>query len=397
MTSFLLRHATHPVRGAFVTLLALGCAPPLQRPIAEAAAAVVQQPLALPARLSDAEFWRLTTEMSEPGGSFLSDNFVSNELTFPGIARALETHWKPGGVYIGVGPEQNFAYIAALRPRMVFLLDIRRQMVVHQLMYKALFELSGDRAEFVARLFSKPRPAGLTMDATVEEIWDAYRDVPADMDLFARNTVEVREHLTTTHGFALSEGDLRSITYVYKAFYDLGPNITYNGYNDHGTGGITFARITAQLDASGVGRSFLASEENYRIIRDLHLKNLIVPVVADFAGPTGIRSVGRYLRERNATVTAFYTSNVESYLFQAFGVADRFYANITSLPLDSITIFIRPRLSNTRVLIPIGADYATAVASLAAPPSELCPVLPFLRAQAQGRIKSYRDALSCPR
>ena len=135
MRSSLLRQATRAVRGALLTLLALGCASPLQRPVAEAAARVVRQPLALPARLSDAEFWRLTTGMSEPGGSFLSDNFVSNELTFPGIANALEARWKPGGVYIGVGPEQNFAYIAALKPRMVFLLDIRRQMVMHQLMY----------------------------------------------------------------------------------------------------------------------------------------------------------------------------------------------------------------------------------------------------------------------
>ena len=67
---------------------------------------------------------------------------------------------RPGGVYLGVGPEQNFTYIAALKPKMVFITDIRRGNLHMQLMYKALFELSADRAEFVSRLFTKKRPGG---------------------------------------------------------------------------------------------------------------------------------------------------------------------------------------------------------------------------------------------
>ena len=69
---------------------------------------------------------------------------------------------RPARVYLGVGPEQNFTYIAALKPAMVFIVDVRRGNLQLHLMYKALFELSADRADFVARLFSKERPAGLT-------------------------------------------------------------------------------------------------------------------------------------------------------------------------------------------------------------------------------------------
>ena len=36
----------------------------------------------LPARLSDQEFWRLSSDLSEPGGYFRSENLVSNEHTF---------------------------------------------------------------------------------------------------------------------------------------------------------------------------------------------------------------------------------------------------------------------------------------------------------------------------
>ncbi len=400
MLSPFARHTALSFRSALLVMLALGCAQPLQQPVAEAPAPIpvsAAQP-GLPARLSDTELWGLTSDMSEPGGSFQSDNFVSNERTLPGLAAALAEGWKPGGVYIGVGPEQNFAYIAALKPRMVFLLDIRRQMVMHQLMYKALFELSPTRAEFVSRLFSKPQPAALTTSSTVQEIWDAYRIVEASPELFARNLAAVRDHLTKTHGFGLSQADLASVTYVYTAFHEIGPNITYNGYGrGGGGGGVNYAQITADVDASGVARSFLANEANYGVIRDLHLKNLIVPVVADFAGPTGIRAVANYLKARNATVTAFYTSNVESYLFREFGAADRFYANVASLPLDSNTTFIRPRGGGGRGMMIGSGGFSVAPLGtpLGSPTSELCPIIAFLRAHAEGRITSYNEALAC--
>ena len=112
----------------------------------------------LPAKLSDAEFWKLIGDVSEPGGYFRSDNFLSNEAGFQTVIPELLQTTKRGAVYLGVGPEQNFTYIAALQPRMAVIFDIRRGNLHAQLLYKSLFELSADRAEFVSRLFSKPRP-----------------------------------------------------------------------------------------------------------------------------------------------------------------------------------------------------------------------------------------------
>ena len=67
-------------------------------------------------------------------------------------------------------------------------------------------------------------------------------------------------------------------------------------------------------DGKGQNRSFLASEENFLVLKELHQKNLLVPVVGNFAGPKALRAVGRYLKEREAIVSAFYLSNVEQYL-----------------------------------------------------------------------------------
>ena len=83
---------------------------------------------------------------------------------------------KPGGVYLGVAPDQNFTYIVATAPRLAFIVDIRRGNLLQHLMYKAIFELSVDRAEFVSRLFSKRRPPGATTSA---DRCRAVRAVPA--------------------------------------------------------------------------------------------------------------------------------------------------------------------------------------------------------------------------
>src|SRR6185503_21002275 len=80
----------------------------------------------LPARLTDAEFWNLTEELSEPNGFFRSDNFLSNETGYQTVIPDLLERVKPGGVYLGVAPEVNFSYIAAIKPRMAFIIDIRR-------------------------------------------------------------------------------------------------------------------------------------------------------------------------------------------------------------------------------------------------------------------------------
>src|SRR5688500_9673104 len=160
---------------------------------------------ALPERLDDAAYWRLLSDISEPGGYFrIVDNFTSNEMEVGQLATMLREQRVGGDVYIGVGPEQNFTYIAAIRPRMAFVVDIRRQAVVQHLMYKAIFEMARDRADFVSLLFGKPRPAGIDDATPIQRIWELYEGVAADSAAAAANYARIAERLTRTHGFALS-------------------------------------------------------------------------------------------------------------------------------------------------------------------------------------------------
>lgn len=60
----------------------------------------------------------------------------------------------------------------------------------------------------------------------------------------------------------------------------------------------------------------------------------------DFDGSRALRGVGDYARRASATVSAFYLSNVESYL-RRDGKWASFCANVASMPLDAPSTFIR--------------------------------------------------------
>jgi hypothetical protein len=345
---------------AFVALLIatmpMACAtlaPPAAAPTTAPAAtstapppAPAPVPLTLPDRLTDAEFWRLVTDLSEPGGSFRSDNLLSNEVWLQYVIPELLDVAKPGRVYMGVGPEQNFTYIAALKPAMAVIVDVRRGNLHMHLMYKALFELSADRAEFLSRLFSRKRPEGLTAASGVREILQAYSAVPRDEALFEENFKAIIDRLQKTHGFALEPDDAPGIRYIYEYFARYGPELTYwmSGGGGGGRGGFrnspTYADLMLGTDGAGQLHGYLATEENFALLKALESKNLLVPLVGNFAGPKAIRAVAAWLKAHNGVVSAFYLSNVEQYL-NMDGIWMDFCANASRLPIDETSQFIR--------------------------------------------------------
>jgi len=309
--------------------------------------AMAVQTTALPSEINDKDFWKMIVDLSEPGGAYPYENFVSNELQYQDVVPALKATTKPGGVYIGVGPEQNFTYAAVLQSKLAFVIDIRRQNMVELLMYKALFDMSPNRADFVSNLFSRVRPAGLDTKTTPAALFAAYESAKVDADLLARNLQAIKAFMTR-HGYPLSSEDLSNIEKVYTVFSRGGPGINYAFASPSPAGGppaeATYARLMNTTDNAGRNSSFLATEENYLYVREMQRKNLIVPLVGDFAGPAVIRNIGRYLNEHKTTVSVFYISNVETYLDDTQRQA--FYANVTALPVDSSSMFIRHILGN---------------------------------------------------
>ena len=362
-------------------LLAPGAARSTGLPLFQAVRQTTISP-SLPARLTNADFWKLVTDVSEPGGYFrISDNFTSNEREIAQVSTMLRDAGVKGGAYLGVGPEQNFTYIAATRPAIAFIVDIRRQAVMQHLMFKAVFEMAPERADFISVLFSKPRPAGLSTTTTIQQIWDGFAPVATDREAGARTYVRIVELLTKTHGFTFTADEAEQLQAVFDAFQAYGPSITTRGGGGGGGGrnNVTFADLTGWMtDDAGRTQSFLSTEDNYQFVRALQEKNLIVPVSGDFGGPKAIRAIGAYLRERSATVSSFYVSNVEQYLFQD-DKQKAFYDNVAALPITTTSVFIRP--------------YSLR-GGLAQP---LCPIGTFLQAFNAGRVVTNTQALACAR
>jgi hypothetical protein len=328
-------------------------------------------PNPLPARLTDAEFWRLVTEFSEPNGYFRSDNLVSNERPFQQVVPALVAN-RRGGAYLGVAPDQNFTYILAVDPAIAFIVDIRRNAMLQHLMYKVLFEVSRDRAEFVSRLFSRPRPRALPADAPASHLLAAIDAQAPDEAFYRANLREMEERLTRFHRFTLTPADLEALGGVYGMFYRFGPGLTYSSSSGRiGRNMPSYAELQAATDAEGVNHAYLANEAQFARMKAFQERNLLVPIVGDFAGPKALRAVGRFLAQHDTVVTAFYTSNVEQYLFQA-GVEPAFYANLATLPLDSRSTIIRSVVSQTR----------------------LDPIQALLRSVEDGKIRTYADITS---
>jgi hypothetical protein len=271
-------------------------------------------------------------------------------------------------------------------------------------MYKALIELSPTREEFLARLFSRPAPARDATNDNADALLAAFAEVEPDPVAFERTRAEIYSHLQHTHGFSLSRGDLALIDYVFRAFYSAGPDIRYSFGRGAGWQPFpTYRDLMTADDGQGVQRSYIASEEIYQTLRDMEERNLIIPLVGDFAGPKALRSVARYLDLHHATVSVFYTSNVEQYLFRPNDAWQRFYDNVGAMPITGRSTFIRAFFSNAlynnqgRVMRfpdpPQGTQPPPPVPAGPRSQTLLNPISALLGAYAEGHINSYYDVI----
>ena len=332
-------------------------------------------------------FGRLIASLSEPEGYFDSDNFVSNEAAYLRILPALKRLGVRGGVYIGVGPDQNYSYIADIRPRLAVIVDIRRQNALQHLYYKALFQLSENRQEYLRRLFGRPLSLN-SRHAEGERISDILRRIdqtPPDQTFAARAIGEATD-IIRSWGVGLNAEDLKAVCYIAQAFVDGGPDMKFTSYNraprPHHP---TYRSLLENRDRTGAQTNYLAEEERFRVVKNLHRENRIIPVVGDFAGPSAFLRVSQELRRRGLEVKCFYASNVEFYLFR--GDRWRFYLrNVRSLPLAREAFMIRsyanmwePHPAQTA-----GSYMTTVMQSLQA----------FLANEAAGKNETYWDMVT---
>ncbi len=332
--------------------------------------------------LSLREFSHLMASLSEPEGYFDSDNFVSNEAAYLKVMPAFRRLGVRGGVYLGVGPDQNYSYVAETWPVLAILIDIRKQSVLQHLYYKALFQLSADRLQYLERLFGREVSlrTGPTQSMSISQLLELIDRSPRNKG-YGQRVVSEALGAVRAWNIGLSATDLDAIRYIASAFIEGGPDLKFTSYHrsprPHHP---TYRTLLEETDSNGVQSSFLAQERRFQFIKMLHRKNLILPIVGDLGGPKALRSVADELRRRNLSVECFYVSNVEFYLFGG-GRWPAYVQNIRNLPWSRSGVLIRSYANMWQVHpAQIPGYYMTSL---------LQSVWRFLDNEAAGRNETY--------
>ena len=307
-----------------------------------------QSPAPTDKSASTGEFARLIERLSEPGGYFDTDNLISNEASYLHVLGRLRKMNVEGGAYVGVGPDQNFSYIAQIRPRIAYIIDIRRDNLIEHLLFKALFSLSRNRIEYLCNLTARSvaPQSDKWRDRTIADLVAHVDSVTGDRERFnAINSAVLGK--VKMFGVALTDTERDTLVKIHQAFFESGLDLRFTSRGRPSRFYYpTFRDLLLEKDLTGKQSNYLASEDGFQFLKELEASNLVVPVVGDFAGDRALRAIGRDITERGLKVSAFYTSNVEFYLMRE-GIFDRWVENLKRLPIEPKSVIIRSYFSGS--------------------------------------------------
>lgn len=317
-------------------------------------------------------------DLSEPPGHFDTDNLISNERRYLEVVPTLAQTGVTGGAYVGVGPDQNFSYIARVRPSVAYIIDIRRDNLLLHLLFKALFAAAPTRVEYLCLLTGRAPPQGAARwrDRPLDDVLTWVDSAPMVDRAAMRTDVERR---VRGFGLPLAASDLDTIARFHGEFIDKGLGLRFTS---HARAPLsyypTFRMLLQAEDRDGQRWSFVASEDAYEFVRGLQARDAVVPIVGDLAGPHAMRAIGAALKADGVALSAFYASNVEDYLFRR----DRFVPFVDNLR----TLPRRPGAALIRSVFRRGTSV-----------SMVQPVDDLLKGVLQGRFRVYGDLVMASR
>ena len=359
----------------------LGC----RRPASRAAVAVVEP--AGPAAPS-VDFPARVAALSESGGYFDSDNLISNERSYLHVVGALRRLGVQGGAYIGVGPDQNFSYIAHVRPSIAFMLDVRRDNLLEHLLFKALFAAARTRIEYLALLVGRPVPTDVdawrdrSLDAIVAHL-DSTPGTPAS----AAHAREVALRGARAARLPLSDTDVATFARFHDEFITAGLDLRYTSRSRPTRGFYPSLRdLLLERDLEGQQSSYLASEGDFQFVKQLQARDLVIPVTGNLAGEHALAAIGQLVAARGERVSVLYTSNAEDYVMRDGGFP-RFARNVAALPRDARSVVIRSYFGGYRGMHPYAVPGYLS--------TQLLQTLDaFAAAHADGAAGSYLDLVT---
>jgi len=330
------------------------------------------------------QFGQYIDEWSEPEGYFDSDNFISNETSYLHVVDDLHRRVKAGGIYLGVGPDQNFSYIVHTHPMLAVIADIRRQNMLEHLLFKTLFAMAKSRVEYLSLLFSRQTP-GFEPGGSFQDLLDTIRAAKTDEALFQKNLGTIKTALNK-YNLRLSSDDYAKIEYVYRTFWEENLDLRFSSIG-RGNASMypSFEEMLLETDRQGRQQNYLSSEDSFQWLKKFEAENRVIPIVGDFAGPHAFKAVADFLKSNGLRLSTFYTSNVEFYLFGR-PAWTRYVANLRALPLAEDSIFIRSYFPTYGRPHPLNMPGHRST-------SFVNPIVAFLADYDARQIRSYWDVV----
>lgn len=373
----------------------VACAPPpAATPVASAPVppAVVAPP-PVPVTPPESLYGRTFLRLSEPAGFFPSENVVSNETSYLHVLDAMRRIGVKGGAYIGVGPDQNFSYIAAVKPEVAFMFDIRRDAMIEHQLFKAVFAMSRNRMEFVCVLLAKPCPSDIDAwkDKSINDIIGFIDRTPASADAAKTTEVEI-ERRARAFGIPLADTDVETLAMYRAAFIRNGLDVQYSSLNGQMMSNMPAWRdLLTEVDRSGQQLNYLAADSLFQFVKTMEAENRIIPVTGNAAGPSALRKLGDEIRARGLEVSVLYMSNVEQYLMRD-GLFPAFAENVRTLPRNEKTVIIRSLFGGGR-----GGGMGIGWHPLSVAGYNSTQILQFMNVMVAefdaGRIRTYNELL----
>lgn len=328
--------------------------------------------LSFPVR--DERFGQVIERLSEVTSAPAGDNFVSNEDSYTRVAGELARRAPRGGVYLGVGPDQNFTMIARAKPPLAIIADYRRRNLLVHLLHKALFMLSGDRLRYLTRLTARKVEPGVEAP-TGQALATTFQKAKFDREILDRVTAEVIALLRPLE--VVRDEEWGELGTIQARIAGPGVDARFLALPMYPTLGT----MMGQGDREGRPAHFLASEGTYHSIRTLQWTDRVIPVVADLAGPRALVRIGDWLREIGLKVGVFYVSDVEFFLLRASRFDD-YARNLRALPWEEKGLIVRSSTREIEHPARVAGDTGTTL---------VVEARAFLEDAARGRVKSPED------
>jgi hypothetical protein len=322
----------------------------------------------------DQSIARVVADLSEPDAGKAADNLVTNEDSFARVSGDLERLAPKGGVSLGVGPDQNFTFVAHSRPTLAFVLDFRRRNALLHFVHKALLALSKDRADYLGRLTART-PRVLPSNPSADELVAAFEGVEMDRARLDATIASVADSLRPLN--LVNDNEWADLATIQAKLAGPGLNARFLALPMYPT----FGRLIRSHDRQDNPAHFLARDDWFQTVRNLQIGDRLIPITGDFAGNQALASLGDWLRRRGLSISVFYASDVEFFLLRS-GRFAAYAANLARLPWQEGALLIRTSTREIPHPERCPGDSSTTI---------LRPVARFLEAAEAGRIKSVDD------